>query len=419
MGVVTPVGVGIPAFWNSLTTGRSGVGPITHFDASTSRVRIAAEVKDAEFNAAKYVSNPKSLKLMSRASRFAVASTQMALDQSGIELDKLDPATVGVCMGSAPDADPVERTGRHFIRSRDEQDCLDMKRYWDAGERELDPMDYLRRLPNMPACQIAINFQVQGPNSSVATACAAGTQAIGDAYHCIQRGDATVMFAGGSDARVHPDGLIRFGLLGALSHRNDYPQAASRPFDCGRDGFVLGEGAGVVVLEDMEHAKKRSANILAEVAGFGSSADACRLTDSHPEARGGLLAISAALREGRIRSSEVGYINAHGTSTKQNDTMETLAIKRAFGDDAYRIPVSSTKSMTGHLISSAGAIEFICCVLAIQHGLVPPTINYEGGDESCDLDYVPNKCREAKVNVAMSNSFGFGGQNAVIAAREV
>jgi 3-oxoacyl-[acyl-carrier-protein] synthase II len=417
MGVVSPVGVGIDAFWDSLSHGRSGIAGITQFDASQAPVRIAAEVK-SDFDPARYIPNRKSMKLMSRSSLFAVSAAQMALADSGLELNKIDTSTIGVCMGSAPAPEPLERFGRCFIRARNEDGDVAMEKYWSAAQTEIDPMDYLRRLPNMPSCQIAIVFQLLGPNSSVASACAAGTQAIGDAYRAIERGDAEIMLAGGTDTRVHPDSLMRFALLGALT-RNSSPESASRPFDAHRDGFVLGEGAGVVVLEEWEHACKRSATIYAEVAGFGSSADAYRLTDAHPEGRGATIAISAALRDGRIHPSEVGYINAHGTSTQVNDRVETLAIKRSFGPDAYHIPVSSTKSMTGHLISAAGAIEFICCALVVRHGVLPPTVNYETQDPCCDLDYVPNQAREAQVEVALSNSFAFGGQNAVVAVRRV
>ena len=419
MGVVSPVGVGIEAFWDSLVRGRSGIGLITQFDASTAPVRFAAEVKADQFEASRYVANRKSLKLMSKISQFAVAAADMALKQSGLDTGKMDPARIGVCLGSAAAQSPVSRLARHFVSSSGADNDLDMNKFWTAGQAALDPMDYLKQLANMPACHVAINFQLMGPNNTIATACAAGTQAIGEAHRTIQRGDATVMLAGGADTRVHPDSLIRFALLGALSRRNDSPEMASRPFDAHRDGFVLAEGSGVVVLEDMDHAIKRSAPIYAEVVGYGSSSDAFRLTDGHPEAKGSALAISAAMRDGGIKTSEVGYINAHGTSTMQNDRIETLAIKRVFGPDAYRIPVSSTKSMTGHLISAAGAVEMIACVLAMQNRTVPPTINYETADECCDLDYVPNQARAADIDIAISNSFGFGGQNAVIAVRKV
>jgi len=387
------------------------------FDVTGAPVQIAAEVKDNEFDGAKLVRDRKMLKLLSRSSQFAVAAAGMALRDAGLALDRIDLREIGVCMGSAPAAEPLNRHGRALIRCRDERGDVDLAKYWDAAQAELDPMDYLRRLPNMPSSNIAIAYNLLGPNNSIATACSAGTQAIGEATRTIAYADAKIMVAGGTDARITPEGLVRFHLLGALSTRNQYPQEASRPFDAGRDGFVLGEGAGVVVLEDLEFARMRGANIYAEVTGYGSSSDAYRLTDTHPEGRGAVHAMLAALRDASIAPEQVEYINAHGTSTVVNDRVETIAIKRVFGDAARKVAVSSTKSMTGHLISAAGAIEFICCVLAIRHNLAPPTINHNCRDESCDLDYVPNCARELKIDVAMSNSFGFGGQNAVVMVR--
>jgi 3-oxoacyl-[acyl-carrier-protein] synthase II len=377
-------------------------------------VQIGGEVKDDEFDPVPHVTIRKSLKLMGRTSQFAVVAADQAVRDAELEMDKIDPERIGVCIGSGPAGEPFGRHARAIIRARDENGEFSMPEYWAAAQSALDPMDYLRRLPNMPSCNIAINHQILGPNNTVASACAAGTQAIGEAFRTIQCGNAEVMLAGGADTRIQPEGIVRFSLLGVLSKRNDSPECASRPFDASRDGFVLGEGAGVIVLEELNHAKRRGARIYCELVGYGSSCDAYRLTDAHPEGRGGAAAMNAALRDAGIPPSKVDYINAHGTSTILNDRVETVAIKRVFGSDAYKVAVSSTKSMTGHLISAAGALEFVACVLAMEHGVLPPTINYDQADPLCDLDYVPNRAREAQIDVIMSNSFAFGGQNSVV-----
>jgi 3-oxoacyl-[acyl-carrier-protein] synthase II len=355
---------------------------------------------------------------MGLTSQFAVVAADQAVRNAGLEMDKLDPYRVGVCLGSGSAGEPFHRHARAIIQSRDDNGDFSMPEYWGAAQSMLDPMDYLRRLPNMPSCNIAINYQIMGPNNTVTSACAAGTQAIGEALRTIQYGSADVMIAGGADTRIQPEAIVRFGLLGVLSKRNCCPQSASRPFDAERDGFVLGEGAGIVLLEELEHAKKRGAHIYCELAGYGSSCDAYRLTDAHPEGRGGAAAMNSALQDAGIPASKVDYINAHGTSTLLNDRVETAAIKRVFGDDAYRVAISSTKSMTGHLIAAAGGIEFVVSALAIEHGVMPPTINYDKPDPLCDLDYVPDIARKGKVDVVMSNSFAFGGQNSVVVLRK-
>jgi 3-oxoacyl-[acyl-carrier-protein] synthase II len=279
-----------------------------------------------------------------------------------------------------------------------------------------DPLAYLRLLPNMTASHVAIRHGARGPNNSVNTACAAGTQAIGDASRVVERGDADVMIAGGADSRIHPHGVLRLALLGALSTRNDSPAEASRPFDRDRDGFVIGEGAGIVVLEEASHAEKRGARAYGEVTGFASTADACGIVAAPDDARGAIACMRNALADAGIAPEDIGYINAHGTSTLANDSLETRAIKAVFGSAARRIPISSIKSMIGHLVCAAGAVEFVACLLALHHGVIPPTINLRKPDPDCDLDYVPNEARPARVRITLSNSFGFGGQNAALVA---
>jgi 3-oxoacyl-[acyl-carrier-protein] synthase II len=414
LGVVAPNGVGREAFWKACVEGRSGVGPITSFDASRHPVQIAAEVKD--FDVTPYVppSHRKSLKIMGRSMRFAVAAAALAVQDSGLDLDRLNPERVGVAMGTGIVPTDLPEISPSLVRACDQNGQLDVTRLGQEGADVLFPLWILKYLPNMAAAHISILFNAQGPNNTIVTACAAGTQAIGEAFRLIGRGDADVMLAGGSDSRIDPLLLLAYTSLGALSRCRRPPAEVSRPFEATRDGFVLGEGAGVLVLEELEHARKRGAIIYAEVTGYGSSFDAYAVTRPDPEGKGAARAMRWALREAQVDEHDVDYINAHGTSTRLNDQMETNAVKLVFGEKARTLPLSSIKSMIGHLIGAAGAVEAVALALTLRDGVLPPTINYQVPDPACDLDYVPNCAREVRVKTALSNSFGFGGQNATL-----
>jgi 3-oxoacyl-[acyl-carrier-protein] synthase II len=409
MGMVTPVGKDLESTWSSLQEGRSGVGPITLFDAASFPTRIAAEAKD--FDLSRYVNDSARWQEHCRNTLFAIAAARMAVDHSGIETKSdLDRARFGVYLGSGEGQQDFPRFVS-LVHSSSHDGHVDTCNFTREGVKILHPIHEAEQEPGTPAGHLAGIFGARGPNANCLTACAASSQAIGEATEIIRRGDADVMLSGGTHSMIHPFGVTGFNLLTALSTRNDEPTRASRPFDRDRDGFILGEGAGMIVLEELEHAKARGARIFGEVAGYGSTADAFRLTDTHDEGRGAIASIKEALADAEINASEVGYINAHGTSTAVNDSIETLAIKRSFGDLAYKVPVSSTKSMMGHLIAAAGSVEAIVCLLAIRDGVVPPTINLEHPGDDCDLDYVPHEGRRRKVDVTLSNSFGFGGQN--------
>ncbi len=417
LGVVAPNGIGREAFWSACLEGRSGVGPIRSFDASEHPVKIAAEVPDFDVSPFVPASQRKSLKIMSRAMRFAVAAAGLGIRDAGLDLDKLDPTRVGVVMGTGLVPIEMPELTPALVESCDEDGRLETRRLGQRGASALFPLWILKYLPNMVAAHISLAYNAQGPNSTITTACAAGTQAVGEGFRLIARGDADIVLAGGADSRIDPLLMLAYTALGALS-RSDRPAAeVSRPFDGGRDGFVLGEGAGVLVLEDLEHARRRGATIYAEVLGLGSSFDAYAVTKPDPEAKGAARAISEALREARVDGRDVDYINAHGTSTRLNDQMETTAVKRVFGDDARALPLSSIKSMVGHLIGAAGAVEAVALALTLQAGALPPTINQTQPDPACDLDYVPNTAREMPVKVGVSTSFGFGGQNAALVMR--
>lgn len=417
LGVVSPNGVGKDDFWSSCLNGRSGAGPIRSFDASGHPVRVAAEVP--EFDITPYVppQHRKGLKIMGRAARFGVAASGMAVADSGLEWSRLDPARVGVVMGAGlvpidlPDLVPV------LSKTLNAEGVFEPSQLGQHGRDALFPLWLLKYLPNMVAAHISLIHGAQGPNNTIVTACAAGTQAIGEAFRLIARDDADFCLAGGADSRLDPLLLLAYRALGALSPALRPATEISRPFDAGRDGFVLGEGSGVMVLEELEHARKRGATIYAEVLGLGSSFDAYAITKPDPEAGGAARAMSWALKEARVDPSDVDYINAHGTSTRLNDQMETTAVKRVFGEGAQLLPMSSIKSMIGHLIGAAGAVEAVALALTLRDGVAPPTINYNQRDPSCDLDYVPNTAREMRVKVALSTSFGFGGQNAALVMR--
>ncbi|HEY1377171.1 MAG TPA: beta-ketoacyl-ACP synthase II [Gemmataceae bacterium] len=418
LGVVAPNGVGKDAFWSACRDGVSGVRPIRSFDASRHPVKIAAEVND--FDVLPYLPDEhrKSAKIMSRATKFAVGAAGLAVRDSGLGRDWDDPTRVGVCMGTGvvpidlPEIAPA-------LASACQDGQLQADRLGEQGASAVQPMWILKYLPNMVAAHISMAYNAQGPNSTITTACVAGTQAIGEAFRLVARGDADVMLTGGADSRIDPLFLLAYTSLGALSRSERDPREVSRPFDRRRDGFVLGEGAGVLVLEDMERARRRGAHIYAEVKGFGSSFDAFSITKPDPEARGAARAIESALAEARVDRRDVDYINAHGTSTRLNDQMETVAVKRVFGEHARRLPLSSIKSMIGHLIGAAGAVEAVALALTLSDGVVPPTINLTDPDPACDLDYVPQTAREIRTRAAVSTSFGFGGQNGALVLQQV
>ncbi len=413
MGCVTPMGTDVERVWDGLKHGESGVGYTSVFDASSFPTKISAEVRG--FDVSQVGEDPELWKLRGRHTKFAIGAAKKAVADSGIEDSPLDPTRFGVYLGSGEGQQDFNSFTRMMVSAL-KGDQFDLALFTKAGLEELHPVAELEQEPNMPAGHLAAAFNAQGPNSNCLTACAASSQAIGEAAEIIRRGDADVMLSGGTHSMIHPFGVTGFNLLTALSTHNDEPTKASRPFDLNRDGFVLGEGAAMVVLEELEHAKARGAKIYGELTGYGSTADAFRITDTHPEGRGAIRCIQMALADARLNLDQIDYINAHGTSTSVNDKVETLAIKNVFGDQAYKIPVSSTKSMMGHLIAAAGATELIICLLAIRDGVLPPTINYEHPDPECDLDYIPNVAREAKCEMALSNSFGFGGQNITLIA---
>jgi 3-oxoacyl-[acyl-carrier-protein] synthase II len=401
MGVVSPVGNTVEDFWANLLAGNSGIDHIAAFNTEEYTTRIAGEVKN--FQPEEYM-DKKEAKRTDRFVQFAVAAAKMALASSGLDMDKMERERVGVYIGS----------GIGGLATFEDQ----VKILLEKGPKRVSPFFIPMMIANMASGLVSIMIGAKGPNSSAISACATGTNSIGDAFRIIQRGEADVMFAGGSEASVRPSGLAGFAAARAMSTRNDEPHKASRPFDLDRDGFVMGEGAGVVVLESLESAKERGATILAEIVGYGMSGDAHHLTMPAPEGEGAARCMKLAIKDAGIEPHEIDYINAHGTSTEYNDKFETMAIKEALGEHAYKTPVSSTKSVTGHLLGAAGAVEAIACTLAIRDQILPPTMNYETPDPDCDLDYVPNEARKADVNVTLSNSLGFGGHNATIIIRK-
>lgn len=409
IGCITPLGNDISTVWEGLREGRNGVGKITHFDASRFPTTFAAEVHDFDFNA--LVDDPERFADAGRNIRFAIGAATQAVSDSGIlEGPGFDPARFGVYLGAGEGQQDFMQF-MNLVADSQVNGEVDLQRFTADFMKSMNPRFELELEPNMPAAHLASLFNAQGPNLNCLTACAASSQALGEAAEIIRRGDADIMLSGGAHSMIHPFGVTGFNLLTALSERNDSPQTASRPFDLNRDGFVLGEGAGMLILEDLERAKARGAQIYGEILGYGSTADAFRITDIHPEGRGAIACIRMALRDAEISADRIGYVNAHGTSTKVNDLVETMAIKGGLGESARQTPVSSIKSMMGHLIAAAGAVEAITCLLAIRDGVLPPTINYETPDPDCDLDYIPNEARESSIDVALSNSFGFGGQN--------
>lgn len=401
MGMVSSLGVGVAKNWESLTAGKSGIGPITKFDASNFRCRIAGEVRDLDIS--QYLP-PKEARRLDPFCHFAVAAADEALRQAGITSVNCDPNRVGVIVGA----------GIGGISTLQDQ-CRVL---FERGPAKSSPLMVPMMIVDMAAGFLSIRYGFKGPNLGVVTACASGSHAIGEAMWMIRRGDADVMLTGGAEACICPLGLTGFNAMKALSERNDDPTRASRPFDLNRDGFVPGEGAGILVLESLEYARARGAIICGEIIGYGLSGDAYHITAPDPDGDGAARAISAAMRQAGIRPDEIDYVNAHGTSTSLNDKNETMALKKALGQQAYKIAVSSTKSMTGHALGAAGGLESIVCLQTILAGIIPPTINYETPDPDCDLDYVPLQARAQKVNVAMNINLGFGGHNAVLLFRK-
>ncbi|PLX98981.1 MAG: beta-ketoacyl-[acyl-carrier-protein] synthase II [Desulfuromonas sp.] len=402
IGVVSPLGIGTEKNWEALIKGQSGISPITRYDASDLPTRIAGEVKG--FNADDFI-DKKEQKKMDLFIQYALAAAEMAMEDSGYEVTDENAERLGVLVGSGLGGLP---TMEHY------HDVMREKSY-----KRITPFFIPMLIINLAPGQISIRFGAKGPNLSTVSACATGTHSIGDAYHMIARGDVDAMIAGGTESTITPLAMSGFNVMKALSTRNDDPAAASRPFDKGRDGFVMGEGAGILVLEEMESAKKRGAKIYAEVGGYGLTSDAYHLTAPAPEGEGAARCMKMALDKAGVNPEEVGYINAHGTSTPYNDLYETMAIKSVFGEHAYKLKVSSTKSMTGHTLGAAGGLEAVYSLLAMNRGVLPPTINYEDPDPECDLDYVPNTPVEADVDVVISNSLGFGGTNATILFKKV
>lgn len=397
VGAITPIGIGKDNFWNSLLEGKSGIGYITKFDTERHETKIAAEVKD--FNPQDFI-DKKEARRMDRFAQYAVAATRLAIKDGNIDLDSLNRERIGVVIGS----------GIGGIESLESE----KEKYMEKGPGRVSPLFIPMMISNMAAGQVSMNFGLKGASMTITTACASATHAIGEAFRMIKYGIQDMVVTGGTEASITPLSLAGFSSMKALSTRNDAPEKASCPFDKERDGFIMGEGSGIIVLEELEHAIKRGATIYAEVVGYGATSDAFHITQPDPEANGARNAMKIALEEGNVDYKEVGYINAHGTSTYFNDKLETLAIKDLFKEHAYELNISSTKSMTGHLLGAAGGVEAIATALALKEGMIPPTINYENPDEECDLNYTPNKAVKKDIKYAMSNSLGFGGHNASI-----
>lgn len=402
LGLITPLGIGVKPSWEALLEGRSGIGVIKTFDSSDLPVHIAGEVKD--FDPLLYI-EPKEVKKMDRFIHFAVAASTMAMEDSGLRISEENAERVGVIIGSGMGGLPAIE---HYHKT-----------YLEKGYRRITPFFIPMLIVNLASGQVSIKFGAKGPNSAVATACATGSHAIGDAFKVIQRGDADVMIAGGTESVITPMAIGGFAVMKALSTRNNEPELASRPFDRDRDGFVMGEGSGVVILETLENARKRNAKIYAEVLGYGMTSDAYHITSPAPGGEGAAACMRLTLKDAGVLPEAVQYINAHGTSTKYGDELETAAIKKVFGDHAYTLAVSSTKSMTGHLLGAAGGVETVITIMSIQHNVIPPTINLDNPDPECDLDYVPHKPKHVDVDCALSNSFGFGGTNACLLFRKL
>jgi len=401
LGIISPIGIGEKENLESLLQGKSGIRRITHFNPIDHSCQIAGEVEG--FEATNYM-DPREAKKMDRFIQFAVASAVMAMKDSGLVADDSFADRFGVIVGSGIGGMPLIEANHKILLEK--------------GPRRISPFFIPQVIINLAAGQIAMMFNARGANSSLVTACAAATHSIGEAFRTIQRGETDAMVTGGTEAVITPLAVGGFCSMKALSTRNDEPQRASRPFDRDRDGFIMGEGSGMLVLEELEFAKKRGAKIRGELIGFGQSCDAYHMTSPTPDGDGAMRCLNATIKDAGLNHEEISYINAHGTSTPLNDKIESIAVKRVLGEMAYKVPISSTKSMTGHLLGAAGAIEAVFSILAIENNFIPPTMNYEEKDEDCDLDYVPGKAREAKLNAVISNSFGFGGTNACLAFKK-
>ncbi len=417
IGMINPMGHDCATVWAGLKESKSGVAPTTLFDASGFPTKISAEVKNWDIT--QTGESAEVWRDRGRHTKFAAGAAKQAVADSGIADLSMDPVRFGIYLGSG-EGNQDFLTFTKMMAAALVDGKYDAAKFIAKGISLLNPAKELEQEPNMPAAHLAAMFNAQGPNFNCLTACAASSQAVGEATEIIRRGDADVMIAGGTHSMIHPFGVTGFNLLTALSTSNAEPTKASRPFDRERNGFVLGEGSAMVILEEYDQARKRGANIYGEVIGYGTTADAYRITDIPPDGHGGIAAMRMAIGDAGLNPNQVGYVNAHGTSTLVNDKVETLACKEVFGDFAHKVPVSSTKSMMGHLIAAAGVTEMIVCLLAMRDGVLPPTINYENPDPLCDLDYVPNVAREAKIPYALNNSFGFGGQNVTLClARDV
>ena len=401
VGVVSPIGIGVEAFWDSLKNGRSGVGRLTFFDTTDYPCKIDAEVKN--FDPEKYI-DKKTIRRMDRFTQFALAAADMAIRDAGLDTAKVDPERVGVIVGSGIGGLSTIEEEHDVLRQR--------------GARRVSPFLIPRLISNIAPGEIAIRWGFTGPNYAVSSACATSNHAIGDSLRMLRYGDADMIVAGGTEAAITQLGFAGFCSARTLSTRNDAPEKASRPFDKDRDGFVMGEGAGIVVLEILEHAQARGAKIYAELSGYGATDDAYHITAPNPEGTAAIRAMQRALKDAEVSPNQIQYVNAHGTSTSLNDKTETKAIKAVFGEHAKKLAISSTKSMTGHLLGAAGVVEMVATVLCIQHKLAHPTINYETPDPECDLDYVPNTARPMAIDTALSNSLGFGGHNAVLVIKK-
>ncbi|MBU1260406.1 MAG: beta-ketoacyl-[acyl-carrier-protein] synthase family protein [Planctomycetes bacterium] len=422
MGIVCPLGNDVPTMWDNILNCRSGMNTTTIFDASTYPTKFCAEVKN--YDITKFTKNPDLHKEGNRHSKFVVGAVAQACKQAKIDVetenpkDGIDRRKIGVYLGAGEGSVDNENFFNAIVQGWDEtSEKMDWNKWAAVAFGKMQPSRELEQEPNMPAAHVSMLTGARGPIRSCLTACAASTQAIGETFKILQSGRADVMIAGGAHSMIHPLGIMGFNRLTALSTRNDSPETASRPFTASRDGFVIGEGAAIVILETLESAKKRGVEILAEVLGYGSSSDAFRVTDMHEEARGAVAAMKAALKDAKLSYKDIDYVSTHGTSTSENDSIETLAIKTVFKEEAKNTPVSSIKSMMGHLIGAAGATELITCILAIRDNVLPPTTNLNDPDPNLDLDYVPNKPRKADVNIVMKESFGFGGQNNVVIIR--
>lgn len=422
MGIVSPFGVGVPTFKDNIFRGNTGAGLITHFDTTALSTRFAAQAPVGERDFEALVDNQKSLKTLSRSGRFAVMAAAEAMADAALDRSKLDPYRFGTSVGAGGfGLEDVEHFHQRLeitsaaVNAADGR--IDPARFLQQLSQKVNPLTPLKGLSNIPTAHIAIQHNARGHCQTISTACTSSAQAVGDAYRQIKFGVADVMLAGGADSMINPNGLLLFGMVGVMSKNNGAYRTASRPFDRERDGFMVGEGGAMLVLEELEHCRRRGATPYGEVAGYAATCDAYRLTDEPAEAWGAIAAMKLALADAQMNPADIDYINAHGTGTRMNDRTETYAIKEVFGGRAYAPAVSSTKSMIGHLVAAAGAAEFITCVLALQQSLLPPTINYENADPECDLDCVPNQAREHKLNAILSNSFGFGGQNACLLLR--